>query len=234
MSDDIVIIGDPGRAHGCFRHTAVIHDAATTRFDNSTDTWTVTTAAGQTLTARVLVDTAPGDDDAVAVHGVPNHFRIPGPHTARQARYVAGCINGLRRSGSTRIEALSRVRVHRLLPTRGVSRFYLTGSVDRDDEIYAGPAMLTHEGHDYSARVRLAGHFDPIDGHYHWQGTLDADLPGTRVTGSRVNIRIGEHTAEARIAERTPWGALAVVGVAGYPPFPLEDVEVSLPPRAAI
>ncbi|HTM84160.1 MAG TPA: DUF4873 domain-containing protein, partial [Mycobacterium sp.] len=68
-------------------------------------------------------------------------------------------------------------------------------------------------------------------------GRLDApipatasDLPGKRVTGSRVNIRIGAHTAAARISERTPWGTLTVVGAGGYPPFPLATVELSLPP----
>lgn len=243
----VIILGDPSRTHGQIRggtvvNTAVVNAAAAdtaepTRFDNSTDTWTVTTADGQRLTGRVLVDTTPGDavaaDDvvaAVAVHGLPNRFRIPGPHTARQARYVAGLIAALQRSGSTRIEARSRVRVHRLLPTRRLSRFYLSGSVTEDDT-YDGPAELTHDGRAHPARVRLTGHVDPIDGQYHWQGTLYTDLPGERVTGSRVNIRVGEHTAEARISERTPWGTLSVVGAGGYPPFPLADVELGLSPR---
>jgi hypothetical protein len=98
-------------------------------------------------------------------------------------------------------------------------------------EVYDGPALLTYDGRDYQSRVRLTGHLDPIDGQYHWQGMLYADLPGDRVTGSRVDIRIGGHSAGARISQRTPWGTLSVVGVAGYPPFPLNDVEISLPPR---
>jgi hypothetical protein len=227
----LVVIGDPAPTHGRLSSYTVAPAAAATRFDNDTDTWTVTTTEGRALTGRVVVNTAAGDDDVVAVHGIPNYFRIPGPHTARQAGYVARLLNGLCRSGSTRIEARSRVRVHRLLPTRGLSRFYLSGAVRGNDEVYDGPAVLTHKGQDYQTRVRLTGHFDPVDGQYHWQGMLYVTLPGQRVTGSRVSVRIGEHTAKARISEQTPWGTLAVVGAAGYPPFPLADTELSLPPR---
>lgn len=228
---DIVVVGDPTRTFGRLPHYRLVDSAADMRFDNATDTWTVTTGDGQTVTGQILVDTTPRDDDAVAAYGVPNRFRIPGPHTARQARYVARIIDGLHRSHATRIEAHSSIRVHPVLPTRGLSRFYLTGSVGVDDETYDGPAVITHDGHEYDSRVRLTGHFDPIDGQYHWQGTLHTDLAGARVTGSTVDIRIGEHTAVGRISEQTPWGTLAVVGAAGYPPFPLEDVEIAMPPR---
>ncbi|HTM85572.1 MAG TPA: DUF4873 domain-containing protein, partial [Mycobacterium sp.] len=176
---DVVVVGDPGRTHGYLSRHLVAHAATAPRFDTGTDTWTATTTDGTPVTGRVLIDTTPSTSDAVvAAHGSPNRFRIPGPHTARQARYVAGLITALQRSGCTRIEARSRVRVHRLGPTRGLSRFYLAGSVvDTDTDTYDGPAELTHDGREHPARVRLAGHFDPIDGHYHWQGTLYADLP---------------------------------------------------------
>lgn len=224
---DVIVVGDPARTHGYISADGVADTAAAARFDTGADTWTVRRADGATLTARVLIDTTPADDGVVAAHGLPNRFRIPGPHTARQARYVAGLIEALGSGGSTRIEARSRVRVHRRGPTRGLSRFYLTGSVElggADADIYDGPAVLTRDGAAHQTRVRLSGHVNPIDGHYHWQGTVYADLPGQRVTGSRVDIRIGSHTAAARIAERTPWGTLSVVGAAGFPPFPLEDV----------
>lgn len=230
--NNVIVIGDPGRIHGHLHHYTVADTVAATRFDSSTDTWAVTSADGQTLTASVLVDATPGERGVVAVHGVPNRFRIPGPHTKRQSRYVAHCIDALHRSGCTRIEARSRVWVRRLLPTRGLSRFYLSGSVAAGDEVYDGPATLTHDGSDHRTRVKLTGHFDPIDGQYHWQGMLYADLPGDKLTGSRVSIRIAEHTADARISGRTPWGTLSVAGAAGYPPFPLAHLEVSLPPRS--
>jgi hypothetical protein len=228
VSDDgvigVIVIGDPSRTHGHLSHYAVAQSAAARQFDNSHDIWTVSTADGQRLTGRLLIDATPSDNDVVAVHGIPNCFRIPGPHTERQSRYVADCIDALHRGGATRIEARSRVRVHRLLPTRRLSRFHLTGSVGPDLEntaIYDGPAVVTYDDQDYQTRVRLTGLVEPFDGHYHWQGILYADLPGNRVTGSRVGIRIGEHTAAARVSERTPWGTLSVIGAAGYPPFPL-------------
>ncbi|QZA08618.1 DUF4873 domain-containing protein [Mycolicibacter heraklionensis] len=230
---DVVVLGDPALLHGLIDGVRAVDPAnVTTRFDSATDTWTVTTADGQELTARTLIGTAASTDDAVARHGVPNRFQVPGPHTRRQARYVARLIDALRRSGASRIESRSpRLRVHRLLPTRGISRFYLTGSLGVDDETYDGPAVLTHNGEEYPTRVRLTGHFDPIDGQYHWQGMFFTDLPSGSVTGSKVSIRIGEHTAQGRVAERTPWGTLTVIGAAGYPPFPLEDVEIAMPPR---
>lgn len=231
---DVVVVGDPSRVHGLLTYSTAVPAATEKRFDSASDTWTVTTPDGQRHRGRILIDTTPGTDDVVAGHGMPNFFRIPGPHTERQGRYVARLLDGMRRGGSTRIEARSRVRVRPVLPTRGLSRFYLSGSGEPqgwDDETYDGPAVLSYRGQDYPTRVRLAGHFDPIDGRYHWQGMLYADLPGTTVTGSAVDIRIGKHSAAARISERTPWGTLAVVGAAGYPPFALADVEIELPPR---
>ncbi len=228
---DVIVLGDSRRTHGLLTSGTAIAAGIATRFDNDTDTWTVAAADGQTMTGRVVVNTAAAQDGIVAAHGMPNYFRIPGPHTDRQARYVASLIDMMQRNGSTRIEARSRVRVHRRLPTRGLSRFYLTGSVGVEDEIYDGPALLTHAGRDWPSRVRLTGHFDPIDGQYHWQGTLYVDLSDVRVTGSQIGIRIGAHSATARVSEHTPWGTLSVIGAGGYPPFPLEDVEISLPPR---
>lgn len=228
---NVIILGDPARTYGRLPHYRVAGSAVATQFDNGSDTWTVATADGETLTGRVLVDTTPSGDGVVAAHGSPNRFRIPGPHAPWQAGYVARIIAEMRRSGATRIEAHSRIKVHPVLPTRGLSRYYLTDSAGVNAETYDGPATVTHNGQDYQTRVRLTGHFDPIDGQYHWQGMLYAELTGTGVTGAEVDIRIGDHTAAGRVTERTPWGTLAVVGAAGYPPFPLEDVEIAMPPR---
>lgn len=228
---DVLVVGDPVRCHGRFGDRPVVATATATRFDNDTNTWAVTGPDGTALIARIVVDTTEGDDGIVAAHGEPNYFRIPGPHTDRQARYVARMIAGMHRVDGARIEARSRVRVRALLPTRGLPRFDLAGSVGVDGDTYDGPATLTHDGADHPVRVRLTGHFDPIDGRYHWQGMLYADLPGDRVTGSQVEIRIGDHTGRARISERTPWGTFSVLGVAGYPPFPLDDVELLMPSR---
>ncbi|MDT5103564.1 MAG: hypothetical protein QOI25_1077 [Mycobacterium sp.] len=87
-----------------------------------------------------------------------------------------------------------------------------------DDEVYDGPAVLRIGETDYAARVRLAGRLDPIDGQYHWQGTVFEDLPTDVLKQPRVALSVNGRTAQARITERTPQGVYAVSGV-GTPPF---------------
>ena len=97
------------------------------------------------------------------------------------------------------------------------------------DEVYDGPATLHIDDDDHLVRVRLSGRLDPIDGRYHWQGTILDVLP--HGTGPRpVTLTIGEQTAECRITERTQQGGFSVAGV-GMPPYALGDVEVVVPSR---
>jgi hypothetical protein len=82
------------------------------------------------------------------------------------------------------------------------------------EDMYDGPATIDGR----AVRVRLAGHLDPIDGQYHWRGTVFEsmdELPRTPVT-----IAIGDRTATARVAERSQQGGYTVTGT-GLPPFPL-------------
>ncbi|WP_317149351.1 DUF4873 domain-containing protein [Mycobacterium sp. 29Ha] len=92
-------------------------------------------------------------------------------------------------------------------------------------EIYDGPASVRIGEDEHTVRVRLAGHVDPIDGRYHWQGTVFDDLPGDTKLPRQATVSIGEHHAQARIVERPPQGGYSVAGV-GAPPFALEAVEV--------
>ena len=92
-------------------------------------------------------------------------------------------------------------------------------AVDGDaDEVYDGPAVLRIGETDYAARVRLAGHLDPIDGRYHWQGTVFESLPDDVLKQPSVTLTVNGRTAQARITERTPQGGYAVTGV-DTPPF---------------
>lgn len=192
----------------------VLPEAAEARFDNATETWTVTTAAGHGAAAEIVVDARPSPDPAVAKHGVPNHFRIPGPDPARQARYVARCLRLVERTGAGRIEARTRIVLHRWRRQPVAARFYLSGSEPEPDELYDGPATLAVDGHEVAGRVRLIGHLDAIDGRYHWQGTVFDSLPD----GRALTLTIADRTAAARIVERTPWGTHMISGV-GDPPF---------------
>ena len=87
-----------------------------------------------------------------------------------------------------------------------------------DDEVYDGPAVLHVGETDYAARVRLTGHLDPIDGQYHWQGTVFEGLPDDVLKRPKVTLSVNGRTTQARITERTPQGVYSVSGV-GTPPF---------------
>ena len=73
--------------------------------------------------------------------------------------------------------------------------------------------------------MRLAGHVDPIDGQYHWQGTVFDKLSEDLVKqGRAVSLAVGDRTTPARITEQTPQGTHSIAGV-GLPPFALAEIE---------
>jgi len=193
-------------------------DIAEARFDNAGETWTVTTSGGECATAAVVVDARPSANATIAAHGVPNYFRIPGPDVRRQARYVVRCLRLFQRTGARRIEARKRLSGRGRLRPLG-AQFYLSGSEPGPDEVFDGQATLTFGGQDIRSRVRLIGHLDPIDGRYHWQGTVFEPLPGgARGRTAAVTLTIDDRTAAARVVEQTPWGTTMIAGV-GDPPF---------------
>ncbi|WP_085219839.1 DUF4873 domain-containing protein [Mycobacterium florentinum] len=174
----------------------------------------------------------------IAIHGFPNYFSITGPDVVAQTRYVVECLGLMKRSGSTRIEVLRssqqvfNERAHfQAAPAFLVARishaFDLSSAAPCDDEIYDGDATLTIGGASYPVRVRLAGRLDPIDGLYHWQGTLFSapaqPLPDDALKQMRTaTLAVGEHSAPARIVEQTPWGTHAIAGV-GAPPYAMSE-----------
>jgi Domain of unknown function (DUF4873) len=193
----------------------------TAHFDATTETWTVTDAQGRSAAARAVIDARPSRDKAVAVHGFPNYFRIPGPDVERQALYVERCLAVLERSGCARMEAKSRITIRRWTSRRVAGRFHLTGAAPRDDDVYDGPAFLRLAGREFDVRARLTGHLNPIDGQYHWRGTLTGDLPVDALKGQRAAVvSIDGRDAAGRVLERTPWGSHTVAG-SGTPPFPI-------------
>ncbi len=92
------------------------------------------------------------------------------------------------------------------------------------EEVFDGLAILDTGDGDRRVNVRLAGHLDPIDGRYHWQGTI-LDAPST-VTPGQVRLTIGTRTVDARITERTSQGTHSIAGV-GEPPFELDGADES-------
>ncbi len=174
----------------------------------------------------------------VAVHGFPNCFFISGPReadTEAQLRYIVECLQLM--NGHSRIEVrrstaqVFNEHVHLRGPRHrlAATAFDLSPGTAAGEDTYDGVATLTLAGAGHQARVRLAGHVDPIDGQYHWQGTVFATLPAQLLRQTRaVTLAVGRRSASARITEQSPQGTLSIAGV-GAPPFVLDDVEVRVP-----
>jgi cation diffusion facilitator CzcD-associated flavoprotein CzcO len=120
---------------------------------------------------------------------------------------------------------------------------------------YRGPAVLTVDGRssggaggggsgsggsggEYRIEVDLRGHFEPIDGLYHWYGRAAVDLPEDRnatgmlrllipvnQTSQVTGLTFGEESQRCtpcQIGDRDPWGRWRLSGT-GTPPFPLAE-----------
>ena len=89
---------------------------------------------------------------------------------------------------------------------------------EQADDVYDGPAVLRVADTDHAVRVRLSGHLDPIDGKYHWRGTVFGPVPDDVLKTPRVSLTVGDRATAARLTEKTPWGTYSVAGE-GSPPF---------------
>ena len=102
------------------------------------------------------------------------------------------------------------------------------GAESIEDDVVDGMAVLSVDGDELSARVRVTGHLDPLDGRYHWAGVVFGDevrrWKNNRVTTVAVAMDGGEPVG-ARLAEVTPAGTVRIVGV-GAPPYALDALVV--------
>lgn len=167
----------------------------------------------------------------VAVRGFPNYFFVSGPDRAAQARYIAACVALMERTGSVRIEVRrssqqvfnERAQLGPAAPPPVSSAFDLSSSAPDYEDTYDGTATLEIGGTRQPVHVRLIGHLDPLDGNYHWQGTIFDTLPEESVKRSRTaTLSVGDRSAPARIVEQTPWGTHSVAGV-GEPPYAVSE-----------
>jgi cation diffusion facilitator CzcD-associated flavoprotein CzcO len=167
------------------------------------------------------------------IHGFPNYFMASGPEFGPAMRYIAQCLTLMQHNPSTRIEVrrstqqVFNERVHLRRPShRLVASAFDLSSVGVHDDAYEGAATLTLANTSRPVRVRLTGHIDPIDGQYHWQGTVFERLPADLLAqGRTVDLAVGERSAAARITEETPQGTHSITGV-GVPPFALAEAEL--------
>jgi cation diffusion facilitator CzcD-associated flavoprotein CzcO len=91
-----------------------------------------------------------------------------------------------------------------------------------DADGYEGPATLTIGGTRLDVRVRLRGHFQPIDGRYHWYGRIARhDGLARRLSAGRApaTLATGHGSAPCLVSDPDPWQRFRVTGVS-TPPFP--------------
>lgn len=92
---------------------------------------------------------------------------------------------------------------------------------DEDEEGYAGTAVLVIGETEIDVDVELRGHFQPIDGYYHWYGRIKADEQVSEHAGGRkqkVEIRTPEGSAQAALSDPDPWDRYRITGTS-TPPF---------------
>lgn len=89
-----------------------------------------------------------------------------------------------------------------------------------DEEGYDGPAVLVLDGSTVDVTVALRGHFEPIDGFYHWYGRIQASerLAALAGAGRPALLRTPEGEAHGRLGDRDTWGRYRISGTS-RPPF---------------
>jgi len=160
----------------------------------------------------------------LAMHGFPNYFTVTGPHVAERLRYVVECLQLMGRHSRIEVrrsaQSVFNERVHLRRPTCRVdaSAFDLSSAGSAAEDTYQGPATLTVDNSSEQVRVLLTGHVEPIDGHYHWQGTVFGQISDAARRARSVTVTVRGRSAPARITEQTPQGTHSIAG-AGEPPF---------------
>lgn len=90
-----------------------------------------------------------------------------------------------------------------------------------DVEAYSGHAFVQIESERYPATVVLAGHFEPLDGRYHWGGRI---LPLREVaeavrSGVRsATLHVEDRAFAVHLAEVDPWSGVRI-RASGTPPW---------------
>jgi hypothetical protein len=171
----------------------------------------------------------------VAVRGVPNCYWLTGPDHGAQLRHVRECVLLLESAQGTRIEVRhssqqvfsERVHLRPLTWHSGAHAYDVSTATDRVEHGYAGLATLMIDDQECRVHVRLSGRVDPLDGKYHWQGTVFDPLPDAALRRTRqVMLNAGMRSTAARIIEQNPQGGHSIAGM-GEPPFAFNAVETA-------
>lgn len=92
---------------------------------------------------------------------------------------------------------------------------------DTADDGYQGPATLVIDEREVTVDVALRGHFQPIDGRYHWYGRLRANAELDELVGGRKRtalLRTPDGEATGELSDPDPWRRYRITGVS-TPPF---------------
>lgn len=93
---------------------------------------------------------------------------------------------------------------------------------EHDEDDYRGTAVVfTADSEVTVDGVVLRGHFEPIDGRFHWYGRLPAHEDVTELAGGRkkeVVLRTPEGEAVGTLSDPDPWNRYRIAGL-GRPPF---------------
>lgn len=95
------------------------------------------------------------------------------------------------------------------------------GDAAHEDDDYAGSATLVLGGTEVDVEVQLRGHFQPIDGYYHWYGRVRPNATLTELAAGRktaVEVRTSQGSAIGEISDADPWGRYRLSGTS-TPPF---------------
>lgn len=90
-----------------------------------------------------------------------------------------------------------------------------------DEDGYTGAATLVLAGQELAVEVELRGHFQPIDGYYHWYGRVKQDERVSALAGGAkkpVEIRTPEGSAHGELSDPDPWDRYRIMGTS-TPPF---------------
>jgi len=99
------------------------------------------------------------------------------------------------------------------------------------DDGYEGPATLVAGGERVPVQVRLRGHFQPIDGRYHWYGRIEPSdsLPGLLSGRAQAVLTTPEGSAPCELSDPDPWQRYRVTGIS-TPPY---TVQAAVPAGSA-
>lgn len=96
---------------------------------------------------------------------------------------------------------------------------------DHDEDDYRGPATVLTGEAELTVDVVLRGHFQPIDGRFHWYGRVAADRHVSELAGNRrkeVVLRTPGGEAVGTLSDPDPWNRYRITGL-GRPPFELDN-----------